>query len=154
MIIEVIRLISNCSEKIVQYKSIPEQRDLLCIEYIFYSWIIFNLTLAFINLTIVPLFHCVYKSRNCTTLSLCVRNKFIIIIIYFFLSHGVKITCYELTKDQGQIEYRSRIKNWRILWVTSPGDSGALSQYSYIGPAELRKLHSQTCILEMLPRTI
>ena len=25
----------------------------------------------------------------------------------------------------GQIEYRSRIENWRILWVTSPGDSTA-----------------------------
>ena len=33
---------------------------------------------------------------------------------------------------QGQIEYRSKIKNWRILWVTSPGDSTALSQCSYI----------------------
>ena len=52
---------------------------------------------------------------------------------------------------QGQIEYRSRIENWRILRVTSPGDSGALSQYSYIWPAELRNLHFQTCILEMLP---
>ena len=29
--------------------------------------IIFNITLAFINLIIVPLCHCVYKSRNCTT---------------------------------------------------------------------------------------
>ena len=51
---------------------------------------------------------------------------------------------------QGQIEYRSRIENWRILWVTSPGDSTALSQCSYIWPAELRNLHSQTFILEML----
>ena len=52
---------------------------------------------------------------------------------------------------QGQIEYRSRIENWRILWVTSTGDSTALSQCSYIWPAELRNLHSQTFILEMLP---
>ena len=55
---------------------------------------------------------------------------------------------------QGQIEYRSRIENWRILWVTSPGDSTALSQYSYIRPAELRNLHSQTLILEMLVQFI
>ena len=41
--------------------------------------VIFNLTLAFINIIIVPLGHCVYKSRTRTTLSLCVRNKFIII---------------------------------------------------------------------------
>ena len=54
---------------------------------------------------------------------------------------------------QGQIEYRSRIENWRILWVTSPDDSTALSQCSYIWPAELRNLHSQTCILEMLVYT-
>ena len=54
------------------------------------------------------------------------------------------------TNSQGQIEYRSRIENWRILWVTSPGDSTALSQGSYIWPAELRNLHSQTFILEML----
>ena len=51
---------------------------------------------------------------------------------------------------QDQIEYRCRIENWRILWVTSPGESSVLSQYSYIWPAELRNLHSQTCILEML----
>ena len=56
--------------------------------------------------------------------------------------------------DQGQIEYRSRIENWRILWVTSPGDSCALSQFSYIWPAELRNLHSQTFILEMLVQII
>ena len=55
--------------------------------------------------------------------------------------------------DQGQIEYRSRIENWRISWVTSPGDSSPLLQGSYIWPAELRKLHSQTCILEMLIMT-
>ena len=52
--------------------------------------------------------------------------------------------------SHGQIQYRSRIENWRILWVTSPGDSTALSQCSYIWPAELRNHHSQTCILEML----
>ena len=46
--------------------------------------------------------------------------------------------------------YRSGIENWRILWVTSPGDSTALSQCSYIWPAKLRNLHSQTFILEML----
>ena len=51
---------------------------------------------------------------------------------------------------KGQIEYRSRTENWRILWVTSPGDSTALSQCSYIWPAELRHFHSQTFILEML----
>ena len=51
---------------------------------------------------------------------------------------------------QGQIEYRPRIENWRILLVTSPGDSTALSQCSYIWPAELRNLYSQTFILEML----
>ena len=55
-----------------------------------------------------------------------------------------------LCSIQGQIEYRSRIENWRILWVTSPGDSTAHSQCSYIWPAELRNLHSQTFILEML----
>ena len=57
-----------------------------------------------------------------------------------------------LTQRQGQIEYRSRIENWRILQVTSPGDSTALSQCSYIWPTELRNLHSQTFILEMLHR--
>ena len=55
------------------------------------------------------------------------------------------------TLPQGQIKYRSRIENWHILWVTSPGDSTALSQCSYVWPAELRNLHSQTFILEMLP---
>ena len=52
--------------------------------------------------------------------------------------------------SQGQIEYRSRNENWRILWVTSFGESSALSQYTYIWPAKLRNLHSRTCILEML----
>ena len=56
----------------------------------------------------------------------------------------------KVPNSHGQIEYRSRIENWRILLVTSPGDSGALSQCSYIWPAELRNHHSQTCILEML----
>ena len=55
------------------------------------------------------------------------------------------------TEYQGQIEYRSGIENWRILWVTSPGDSTALSQCSYIWPAEIRNLHSQTFILEIMP---
>ena len=65
--------------------------------------------------------------------------------------YNVLYNCYIYTINQGQIEYRSRIENWRILWVTSPGDSTALSQFSYIWPAELRNLHSQTFILEMLP---
>ena len=41
-----------------------------------------------------------------------------------------------------------------FLWVTSPGDSTALSQGSYIWPAKLRNLHSQTLILEMFARIV
>ena len=38
------------------------------------------------NLLIVPLCNCVYKSCNFTTLSMCVRNKFVIITILDYLT--------------------------------------------------------------------